>query len=195
MFYNSIKDPSWPVAEQLSDLPEHIQEECLTVHNYDFHVGQVPENPTVGKCDWKNIRPNTQFFLANAISFDYTKLNQFYWYLQVDIDPPLNNWLVLEKLVTTKEFAVITYEHDIWRKTAESKLAKSNAQTLLQDLGYVLVADNVTVKPTKDNIKDAPLYFEDWYVNPKYVDQKIIDAYKCLGPNLTKYYTEILFKR
>ena len=28
-----------------------------------------------------------------------------------------------------------------------------------------------------------------------YNDQKIIDAYKCLGPNLTKYYTEILFKR
>jgi hypothetical protein len=42
VFYNNVRDPSWPdcvTFEQFKKLPQHIQEECLHVHNmHQFYV-------------------------------------------------------------------------------------------------------------------------------------------------------------
>ena len=194
-FYKDIKDPSWPDVESIEQIPEHLQEECRTMFNYEFEVGHLAEHVPAGRNDWKNIRPLTQFYLADALEFDYSTLNSYYDYLQIDIDPCWNNWLVLEKL-SVKEFAVITFEHDLWNNTLESKQAKQLGQTLLENLGYQLVADNVTIEPGKgQGIGDEPIYFEDWYANPKYIDQSVIDAYRFIGTGFPKYYHQILFRK
>jgi glycine amidinotransferase len=38
VFYNNVKDPSWPDCESLKEfrlLPDHIQQECIDVHKFD----------------------------------------------------------------------------------------------------------------------------------------------------------------
>jgi hypothetical protein len=194
-FYNSVKDQSWPTADSIDDLPNEIQHELRDLHGYEENVPKLPERVITGNYRWNEARPKTTHYVTDAMLFDYSKLVNYFDYLQIDIDPSWNNWLLLEKLTGTKEFAVITFEHNIWTKTTESYQAKKLGLQLLQDLGYTLLADNVTVAPGKgSSINDEPIYFEDWYVNPKYVDKKIIDCYRCIGEGHPKYYTKILFK-
>ena len=195
IFYNNVKDINWPEANSFEELPLDLQKECLDIHEYSAFVGDFDDDWPAVVYDWPNERPRTKFHQTDALEFDYSLVDDYFDYLQIDIDPAWNNWLALEKITKSKEFAIITYEHDLWRKTPESQQAKKNGQQLLTDLGYVLVADDVTCSFGKGfGIKNEPLYFEDWYANPKYVDQKIIDSYKCLGTGRPKYYTEILFK-
>ena len=193
-FYSDIKDPDWPDAESLDQLPQHIQKECRDVHFYEQHVGKLPEYVSAGRNDWQNLRPLTQFYLADAVTFDYAQLECYYDYLQIDIDP-LQNFLALERIMaTSKEFAVITFEHDLWDHSDSSKIIKQLSQDLLMSLGYQLIADNVTIEPGKGyGFPNEPMYFEDWYANPKYIDKSIIDAYRCIGTGFPKYYYQILF--
>ena len=176
-------------------LPTHIQQELIEVHNYNLYVLSYPYHIPHGKEGWEITRPKTKFILNDALLFDYSQLPNYFDYLQIDIHPPKNNWLVLEKIIKQKEFAVITFEHDIWDNTPESKQAKVNAYQLLIQLGYTLVADNVTIEPEHTtSTADGPIYFEDWYANPKYIDKSVIDCYKCIGTGWPKYYQQILFQ-
>lgn len=194
-FYKNIKADHWPDVESIDQLPTEIQTECRDIHKYDVYIGYHPDLLPGEKNTWENTRKNTKFFLADVLNFDLSLLDSYYDYLQVDIAPEWSNFLALEKATSMIEFGVITFEHDIWRKTPESFKAKQNGHDLLLSLGYNLIADNVTVEPGKGQGNDnEPIYFEDWYVHPKYVNDSIIQSYKTIGAGKPKYFKEILFK-
>ena len=105
----------------------------------------------IAERSWPLCRPNTRYFKCDALTFDYSQLPNHFDYLQVDIDPSINNLIVLEKVLKTQTFSVITFEHDIWNTDdADSKLVKENAQSILKNLGYELVVDNVAIKSGPD---------------------------------------------
>lgn len=190
-FYNSVKSDSWPVVDSFDDLPVWIQQECKDIHGYN------PVTHTLNLVDlWADSRPNTNFHNCDALNFNYNDLNFHYDYLQIDIDPPMANLNLLEKLIPAHEFSVITFEHDIWRTTDEAKFVQEKSREFLSAHNYTLLVDDVTIQPGKGvGINDDPIFFEDWYVNKKFISQDIIDAYKFIAPNVVKYYPDILFKK
>jgi hypothetical protein len=145
---------------------------------------------------WPLCRPNTRYFKCDALTFDYSQLPNHFDYLQVDIDPTINNLIVLEKVLKTQTFSVITFEHDLWNiNDKDTELVKEKSQSILKILGYELVVDNVTIEPGNgDSIGDKPIFFEDWYANPSFVSRQVIDSYKWLEPSDVKYFKDILFQ-
>lgn len=188
VFYNSVKDEKWPVVDYFDHLPGWIQEECKTIHGYN-------SDPLFAYAKlWEDERPNTNFYNCDALTFNYNDLNSHYDYLQIDIDPPMAHLDLLEKLIPKHEFSVITFEHDVWRMTEEVRFVQEKSREFLNDHNYVLLVDDVTIQPEKGHgIDDTPIFFEDWYVNKKFINQDIIDAYKFISPGTIKYYPDILF--
>jgi hypothetical protein len=82
-------------------------------------------------------------------------------YLSLDLEPPE---VTLECLRTIPferiEFSVITFEHDAYRAKETVRIP---SRKLLESKGYIWVCSNVKIKD---------LEFEDWYCNPKFVDEK-----------------------
>lgn len=187
-FYNNVKDPAWPSAGSLKELPTHIQEEMINVHAYHEFVPDINDT-------WANARPRTKFIKHDALTLDYSFLSGSIDYLQVDIDPPLANLEVLKILLSKANFAVITFEHDLWRNTEETRYVRDSSRILLAQHGYVMVANDITIEPVPESgINDEPIYFEDWYANPALVPRAIIDTYRHITDQLyPKYYHEILF--
>ncbi len=136
-------------------------------------------------------RPGSKFIQYNAKDFDYTMLDSYYDYLQVDVDTAFNGYTVLETVLQSQEFAVITFEHDIW-VGPENTEPQTNSRKLLAEQGYEIVVNNVVCPPNRGRGKH-PLWFEDWYVNPKYVSADVINAVKWIDDGTTiKYYIDIL---
>ena len=63
---------------------------------------------------WRNFRPNTTFLNLDANQIDNVSLMLYYDYLQIDIDPPMANLNILEKLLKRCSFGCITFEHDFF---------------------------------------------------------------------------------
>lgn len=88
-------------------------------------------------------------------------------YVSVDIEPmstlALNNFPFDEY-----EFKVMTFEHDLY---AAGPRQKEEAYRLLTDKGYVRLCNNVNVPESMG----IGLYFEDWWVNPKYFSKEFIE--------------------
>jgi hypothetical protein len=185
-FYNAVKADTWPTDPSFDDLPNWIQQELK-----DRGYNPVPLD-LIGL--WADNRPNTNFHICDALNFNYDNLNSHYDYLQIDIEPPMANLSILEKLIPTHEFSVITFEHDIWRMTDEVRFVQKKSREFLSSHNYTLLVDDVTIQPVKGaGIDDNPIFFEDWYVNKKFINQDIIDAYKFISPGTIKYYPDILF--
>jgi len=148
---------------------------------------------------WKKNRPKTNFHNCDALNFDYRNLSPHYDYLQIDIDPPMAHLTLLEKLIPAHEFSVITFEHDIWRMTDEVKFVQKKSREFLEAHNYTLLVDDVTIHPEviagMGLKEDRVLFFEDWYVNKKFIGQDIIDAYQFIAPMVVKYYPDILFEK
>jgi hypothetical protein len=146
--------------------------------------------------DWNTKRPTSNLEICNALEYNYASLPAHFDYLQVDIDPPMNNLLVLEKVLQHITFSVITFEHDVWRKTDETKYVMDASRKLLLNYGYDMIVNNVTIEPgLGKGIGNEPIHFEDWYANPKYITKEIIDTYKRIDySNNPKYFPNILFK-
>ena len=144
---------------------------------------------------WKDLRPNSTFIINDARKINYKDLGAYFDYLSFDLDTPQASWEVLIKIIPDLEFAVITFEHDVWTNSIQSKILKNKAFNHLSQHGYKLLVDNVTIEPGKGSgINGKPIYFEDWYVNPKYISASVIDSYKWVTLDLTtKYYPDILF--
>ena len=61
-------------------------------------------------------------------------------------------------------FGVITFEHDYYADVTRS--IKDVSRKYLKDKGYLLLASNISPNDTSS--------YEDWYINPKYIDKNII---------------------
>lgn len=146
--------------------------------------------------EWDRLRPKGPFVQADAIGFDYSTLASYYDYLQIDIDPSMYNYYMLDKLIPNKTFGVITFEHDVWDGTDDSLFVQQESRKFFAQHGYELLVDNVTIEPGKGfSHNNKPIFFEDWYVNPSIIPQEIINKYKWVDySNQPKYYTDILSK-
>ena len=125
---------------------------------------------------------------ALGICEDCTKLNwdkilefsNHYDYLSLDLEPADVTYQCLETIPFNKvKFSVITYEHDYYRFGSEYK---DKAYTLLTQQGYIRICNNIKYN---GNI------FEDWYINPSFINIDLLEYFKGID-NIE--YVNILFK-
>lgn len=204
-FYNNVKDcfngnhpDGWiDDPENLQSLPQHIQDDFINIHEYHKIMANHLDLPTVvlPKDDWSVQRPNANFIIADAALIDYSKLSGPYDYLQVDVDSTYKSLKCLEHAIACHEFSVVTFEHDYFKFTTENDYCRSESRRIMNDHGYVMLANDVTCEPSRGwTIDNRPIYFEDWYVHPARVDAETIKRYSCITADLRpKYYQEILF--
>ena len=108
-----------------------------------------------------------EVILCDATQFDYSILNGHIDYLQIDCEPPTTTYKILTMIPFENcSFGVITFEHDYYADVTRS--IKDKSRKYLLDKGYLLVASNISPNDTSS--------YEDWYVNPKYIDKKIIEV-------------------
>jgi hypothetical protein len=88
-------------------------------------------------------------------------------YVSIDIDP-VSVEALLNFPFNDYEFKVMTFEHDLYRAGSTQKDAAYN---ILTKNGYVRLCNNVNVPESMG----LGLYFEDWWVNPKYFSQEFIE--------------------
>jgi len=83
-------------------------------------------------------------------------------YLSLDIDCPYTlDALKLIVKATDYEYKVITIEHD-WYQLEDRLVYREEQRKILEDLGYKRLASDVYLNDHE--------YFEDWWINPKYID-------------------------
>ena len=117
------------------------------------------------RSEWE--RRNTPFICENALTCDYEKLFKSISmpdvidYLSLDIEGDGGRYSALLKLFEANyEFRIITIEHDSYRGYGETERTKQ--REFLFKLGYALVCSNVKLSSNP---------FEDWWVNPKYINE------------------------
>lgn len=102
--------------------------------------------------------------LVDATKFNYNTLSGHIDYLQVDCEPPSTTFEILKMIPFHQcTFGVITFEHDYYADITKS--FRELARHYLLSRGYILVASNIAPNETSA--------YEDWFVHPKYVDNKI----------------------
>lgn len=124
--------------------------------------------------NYNNIR-TSKLVIADALKIDYAQLFKDHDlpnhidYLQLDIEPPTNTLECL-KLIPFDEysFSVITFETDSYYS---GDSVSSISRKILQDNGYELLIGNICNA-------DIAYPFEDWYINPKYIDKDILNLFK-----------------
>jgi hypothetical protein len=196
-FYNTIRQPHWPehvvAIDQLPDL-DRLQNIPYFRNFIQRQLTDIDSIPFAQR-SWQTARPNTNFYQANAVTFDYSAVPARCDYLQVDIHPSLNNLKILELILPDHRFNVITFEHDAWDHSEESALTRSESRCLLEHHGYQMVISDATVPPGHGNgIGDEPINFEDWWVDPATVPESVWRCYQDLVSDGTpKYYYHTLF--
>lgn len=89
-------------------------------------------------------------------------------YVSIDIEPV--SMIGLENFPFNEyEFKVLTFEHDSYSAGPQKK---EEAYKLLTEKGYIRLCDNVRVPESMG----PNLYFEDWWINPKYFSKEFIET-------------------
>lgn len=125
---------------------------------------------------YKELRPSNKVLNQDALTIDYENVFSETFntneidYLQLDIEPSRNTYECMLKIPFDKyKFAVITYEHDYYLDIGgESYRQKS--RDFLESKGYVMVVNDIS--------PEGKSSFEDWWVHPDLVDDKIIQHMK-----------------
>jgi hypothetical protein len=130
---------------------------------------------------YKKLRPNSFYIIKDATKIDYlTELKnrnftQSLDYLQIDLEvdnkSTIDTLILLDETVfDTYKFAVVTFEHDIYR--GDYFETHRISREIFNKRGYVCVFKNV------ENEGNA---FEDWYVHPSLVDMNHINKFISLN--------------
>jgi hypothetical protein len=114
---------------------------------------------------WKKERTN-RLVIADALMYDYEKKDHID-YLQLDIEPPAQTFKVLQKLFELNTtYSIITFETDAY---IDSSFVTPSRDLFLSK-GYMLAVPDV-----KCSSGGA---FEDWYINPNYIDVELLKTWK-----------------
>lgn len=118
----------------------------------------------------------SKFYQTNALEINYRELFKNHKfpamidYLSIDIDEYCAD--CLEKIpLDIYRFKVITIEHDSYRFGDSLKLKEHK---LLFEKGYDLMCANITCLPLQSD-----QYFEDWWVDPNYIDLMKFNNIRC----------------
>jgi len=126
---------------------------------------------------YKKYRKNSIHVLRDATTINYKELFQENQvpqnidYLQIDLEvtneSTLKTLKLLSECMDRYKFAVVTFEHDIYRGDYYS--TRQTSRDIFSKYGYVLVFPDV---------KHAGFQFEDWYVHPDLVDMAVVEKIK-----------------
>ena len=150
--------------------PERSNNTWLLEHNFGWNGIAIELNGRFAK-KWAALR-KCQVLFTDALAVDYRQLLGGFAktidYLSLDIDPPgggtsLNALNCLKKLLDTgHRFAVITFEHDAYRRLLEPR---DESRVLLTACGYVMACGNVAWRGGA---------FEDWWLDPQVIAPETI---------------------
>lgn len=124
-----------------------------------------PQYPTEGR----KLRPNSHFVLANALTIDYKQLfrqcntPKVIDYLSIDIEPSSIAALVRFPF-DEYDFKILTIEHDFYNMP-QGIVQKRELTIFMKTLPYVKVVEDVGLSYRTTH------FLEDWFVNPKYIDE------------------------
>lgn len=114
--------------------------------------------------------------------FNVTKLGPHFDFLQVDCEPASITFKALKKIPLDKySFSVIIFEHDFYNhkdETSENSKVRDASRKYLKKYGYELVVNNISV--------DDSHPFEDWWVNPNYINEETISKLKSVNVKTKK---------
>jgi len=122
---------------------------------------------------WKDSR-TSQVITFDAGKVDYNDLlNQFEKnhidYLSIDVDNIPSTYHIINDIDFDEyEFSVITFEHDLYSRGPD---LKNQMKEIMDKNGYVLCVEDVCNCSHQDP-------FEDWYINPKYVNEHAWKKYQ-----------------
>jgi hypothetical protein len=126
---------------------------------------------------YKKIRPNSYHLIKDATKIDYLKELQSknfvesLDYLQIDLEvdnkSTIDTLILLDETVfNSYKFAIVTFEHDIYR--GDYFNTRKTSREIFNKRGYICVFKDV------ENEGNA---FEDWYVHPSLVDMTHINKF------------------
>jgi hypothetical protein len=93
-------------------------------------------------------------------------------YLSLDMEEVGERYKLLEKiLMTGYDFKIITIEHDSYLGDKYELNEKIPQREILERYGYKLICSDVSQE------KNPDLYYEDWWVNEKYFNNKSIKSW------------------
>ena len=136
--------------------------------------------------EWK--ARQTPFICADALECDYQELFEKHNmpevvdYLSLDIEGNGLRYRALEKVFeSNREFKVITIEHDIYRGYQETEMVQQ--RKFLTEKGYFLLCSKV-------KLTNNP--FEDWWINPKYINKENYEHLVCDGLDFSEILKKIV---
>jgi hypothetical protein len=93
-------------------------------------------------------------------------------YLSLDMEKVGERYKILEKILDSGYlFKIITIEHDSYLGPEFELNEKVPQREILKNYGYKLICSDVSQK------QNPNLYYEDWWVNEKFFDEKILDSW------------------
>lgn len=163
--------------------PEQSSNTYLLEKKYDWKGIAVDlDKASIESPGW-GARNKSIVLLQDATTIDYRdvvlKLNTSHIdYLSLDLEPPEVTLKGLKNIPFNNiEFSVITFEHDRYRS---GDFIKTAAYETFTSNGYIRVVDNIG-------------NFEDWYVNPKYIDSnRIKPFFRTFTNTSSEWYPDIL---
>ena len=175
-WYQEIRKPHWPEHDfRYSQLPDWLRDEIKKYHALDQYATYHDQSVTAQRLDlaqlWKDMRPGSRLLTQDAFDIDYNNLDDFYTYLQIDIEPPEHNLHILKRICTQIEFAIITFEHDFYLGTSGSRWALEESRHFLSEQGYQMIVGRVH-------------NFEDWWIHPDHVEKEIYQHYQQLDDKI-----------
>jgi hypothetical protein len=126
--------------------------------------------------EWESRK--SKFINEDCFNIDFNNfLPKFYNektidYLSLDMEEVGKRYKLLEKiLITDYDFKIITIEHDSYLGDNYELNEKIPQREILKKYGYKLICSDVSQE------KNPDLYYEDWWVNEKYFDEKNIKSW------------------
>jgi hypothetical protein len=132
-----------------------------------------------------NERPKSSYIIQDATKINYeAELQRLNYPLDIDylqIDLEVDNRSTLDciqlfdaEVFPKRRFAVVTFEHDIYR--GDYFNTKEISREIFKRHGYYCVYPNIG-SPSVSGMHFAPaVHFEDWYVHPDLVDMEYIKS-------------------